>query len=222
MPDRWQLDLSGGVEKPATDQLERTLDERDVPSSPFELFGRWLGEAYAAAIPMPHAMVLATSSGQGVPSARTVLLERFDPGGFVFHTNLESPKCQDLDENPRAALVFLWRALGRQVRIMGDVVTASQEETEAYFWGSPHGVQVMITACSDQSAVVESRAVLEATYAQALTRYPRGPLPVPPIWGGLRVVPNAIEFWQARANRLQDRLRYVRDSDAWRLERLVP
>jgi pyridoxamine 5'-phosphate oxidase len=222
MPDHWQLDLSAGAEKPSSDHADRRLDEREVGASPFELFGRWLEEAYAANIPMPHAMVLATASAEGVPSARTVLLERFDPGGFVFHTNLESPKCQDLDTNPYAALVFLWRALGRQVRANGEVVPASTAETEAYFGGLPRAVQVMITAC-EQSAVVADRAALEDVYEQAAAQAPAGPLPVPDYWGGLRVVPSSIEFWQARPNRLQDRLRYTRQPDAtWLLERLVP
>jgi pyridoxamine 5'-phosphate oxidase len=186
------------------------------------LFGRWLEEAFAAAILWPHVTVLATTTADGAPSARTVMLERFDPSGFVFHTNLDSPKCQDLAQNPRAALVFLWPALGRQVRISGEVVPASRAETEAYFWGSPRGIQVMITACGNQSAVIESRSALEAAYAAALARSPTGPIPIPPYWGGLRVISVALEFFQARANNLQDRLRYTRDGDSWRLERLVP
>src|SRR5262245_47625131 len=230
MPDHWQLDLSGASTRPAPSVLEatgaepaeRTLDERDGLAGPYELFGRWLEEACAAAIPWPHVTVLATSTADGVPSARTVMLERFDSSGFVFHTNLNSPKCQDLAQNPRAALVFLWCALGRQVRIAGDVVPASRAETEAYFWGSPHGIQVMITACRNQSAVVESRAALEAAYAAALARCPTDPLPIPSYCSGLRVIPVAVEFFQARANNLQDRLRYTRAGASWRLERLVP
>jgi pyridoxamine 5'-phosphate oxidase len=222
MADHWQLDLSGGAERPSSDQVERRLEEQDAPPAPFELFGRWLEQAYAAAIPMPHAVVLATASADGVPSARTVLLERFDPSGFVFHTNLESPKCQDLDTNPVAALVFLWRALGRQVRVTGDVVPASAEETQAYFGALPRPVQVMIAAC-EQSAVVADRPTLERIYAETDAESPPGPLPVPTSWGGLRVVPTSVEFWQARPNRLQDRLRYTRQPDAsWLLERLVP
>jgi pyridoxamine 5'-phosphate oxidase len=230
MADHWQLDLSAAstrpapsvVDAPGAEPAERTLDERDGSAGPFELFGRWLEEAYAAAIPWPHVTVLATSTADGVPSARTVMLERFDPSGFVFHTNLNSPKCQDLAQNPRAALVFLWRTLGRQVRIAGDVVPASRAETEAYFRGSPHGIQVMITACRDQSAVIESRSALEEAYAAALARCPTDRVPIPAHWGGLRVVPVAIEFFQARPNNLQDRLRYTRAGASWRLERLVP
>jgi pyridoxamine 5'-phosphate oxidase len=211
MPDRWQLDPSAPIESsgPTAATLEalsaeRTLDERDAPTGPFELFGRWLEEAYAAAIPWPHVTVLATSTLDGVPSARTVTLERFDPSGFVFHTYLDSPKGQDIAQNPRAALVFLWRTLGRQVRIAGDVVPASRAETEAYCWAEPRGIQVMLTACENQSAVVESRSALEAAYARALARYPSNPLPIPSSWGGLRVVPAMLEFFQARANNLQD------------------
>ena len=227
MPDHWQLDQSAKAQSTrptpgAVEPLERTLDERDAPPGPFELFGNWLDEAFAAAIPWPHVMVLATSTADGLPSARTVQLERFDPSGFVFHTNLDSPKCQDLAQNPRAALVFLWRALGRQVRITGEVVPATRAETEAYFWASPHGIQVMLAATGNQSAVIESRSVLEASYAAALARYPNPPLPIPPYWGGLRVIPVALEFFQARANNLQDRLRYTRAGPSWRLERLVP
>jgi pyridoxamine 5'-phosphate oxidase len=232
MPYHHHLDPSGRAEStrpapsalaaPTAEPAERALDERDAPASPFELFRRWLEDAHAAAIPQPQATVLATATADGVPSARTLLLERFDPTGFVFHTKLDSPKCQDLDENPRAALVFLWRALGRQVRVTGDVVPASRAETEAYFRGRPHGVQVMLTACAAQSAVVDSRAALEEAYAEALARYPTRLLPIPPSLGGLRVIPETLEFFQARANCLQDRLRYTRAGDAWRLERLVP
>jgi pyridoxamine 5'-phosphate oxidase len=210
------------LEAPGAEPTERTLDERDGASGPIELFGRWLEEAYAAAIPWPHVAVLATSTADGVPSARTVMVERFDPSGFVFHTNLNSPKCQDLAGNPRAALVFLWCALGRQVRIAGDVVPASRAETEAYFRGSPHGIQVTLIACSNQSAVVESRSALEATYAAALARCATDPLPIPPHLGGLRVIPAAVEFFQARSNNLHARLRYSRAGASWRLERLVP
>jgi pyridoxamine 5'-phosphate oxidase len=221
--DRWRLDLAARAERPTADGVERALDEATVAASPFEQFGRWLDEAYAAAIPMPNAMVLATASADGEPSARTVLLERFDPSGFVFHTNLDSPKVRELRENPRAALVFLWRALGRQVRVTGDVEPASAAETEEYFLNCPHGVQVMVTACR-QSAVVPDRAALEAAYAAVLAKYPSPPLPVPPYWGGLRLVPKTIEFWQARPNRLQDRLRFTRPraAEPWRLERLAP
>jgi pyridoxamine 5'-phosphate oxidase len=230
MPDHWLLDLSGastrlprsGVEAPTPEPAERPLDERDAPAAPFELFGRWLEEACAAAIPWPHVTVLATSTADGAPSARTVMLERFDPSGFVFHTNLNSPKCQDLAENPRAELVFLWPALARQVRIAGDVVPASRAETEAYFRGSPRGIQVMMTACRNQSAVVESRSALEGAYAATLARCTTDPLPMPPHLGGLRVVPVSVEFFQARVNNLQDRLRYTRAGSSWRIERLVP
>jgi len=231
MPDHWRLDLSalsptqpapGALETAGVEPAERTLDERDGAAGPFELFGRWLEEAHAAAILWPHVAVLATSAADGTPSARTVMLERFDPSGFVFHTNLDSPKCQDLAQNPRAAMVFLWPTLGRQVRIAGDVVPASRDETEAYFRGSPRGIQVMVTACGNQSAVIGGRPALEAAYAAALARCGTDRIPIPPHWGGLRLIPVAVEFFQARANNLQDRLRHTRAGASWRLERLVP
>lgn len=224
MADHWRLDLSGGVEKAPSGGDTRSLNERDVAPSPFEQFGVWLADAEAAGIPMHHAMVLATASKDGVPSARTVLLERFDPQGFVFHTNLESPKCRELAENPRAALVFLWRTLGRQVRIVGEVVPATPEETAEYFDACPPGVQAMVWACQ-QSAVVPDRATLEDAFLRAESRLAATPLPVPDFWGGLRLVPWSLEFWQARPNRLQDRLRYVRGGGAdagWSVERLAP
>jgi len=231
VPDRWQLDMAalaastaspGASDAPATAPTELRLEEQDAPATPFDLFGRWLDEAFAAGLLWPHVTVLATATADGIPSARTVMLERFDPSGFVFHTNLNSPKSQDLAKNPRAALVFLWSALGRQVRIDGGVVPASRAETEAYFQGSPRGIQVMLNACANQSDIIPSRAALEAVYAEALARFAAGPVPIPPHLGGLRIVPETFEFFQARPNNLQDRLRYTRGGASWRLERLVP
>ncbi|HYS02503.1 MAG TPA: pyridoxamine 5'-phosphate oxidase [Candidatus Eisenbacteria bacterium] len=197
------------------------LREDDVDPDPIVQFQRWFADAQATGDPLPEAMNLATTNGTGIPSARMVLLKGVDARGFVFFTNHESQKGKDLAENPRAALVFYWGKLGRQVRVSGTVSRVSSEESDAYFRNRPLESRLS-AAASPQTAVIPSRDVLE-TRVQELRRQYDGDVPRPSFWGGYRVSPDSIEFWLHRENRLHDRLRYTRQPDRrWRLERLAP
>ena len=199
----------------------RPLDERDVDPDPFAQFSRWFEEARQA-VRLPEAMTLATATSDGAPSARVVLLKGVDERGFVFFTNYGSRKGADLAANPRAALVLYWDPLGRQVRVEGRVARVPSDEAELYFTTRPRGAQLSAWA-SRQSAVVESRAALEERVAELAREFGDGLVPLPPFWGGFRVVPETIELWQHREDRLHDRLRYRRDEGGgWLLERLAP
>ena len=184
-------------------------------------FQLWFGEAQAAEIVAPEAMALATSTPDATPSVRMVLLKRADEHGFAFHTNYESRKGVELAANPAAALLFHWQPLGRQVRVEGRVERIPSEESEAYFRTRPHGSRLAAWA-SPQSRPLADRDQLERLYAEAAARFPGENVPLPPHWGGLRLFPEAYEFWQHAANRLHDRIRYARDGDAWKRERLAP
>ena len=197
------------------------LRRSDLDPDPFRQFGRWFAEAQRAGVEAPEAMVLATATAAGRPSARMVLLKEVGPAGFTFHTNYESRKGRELGETPRAALVFYWRELGRQVRVEGTVTKAAAEESAAYFATRPAGGKISAWA-SRQSEVVSSRKALEAAAAEVETRYGEGEIPAPPFWGGYVVSPEEIEFWQHRDNRLHDRFRYRRASSGWLIERLYP
>jgi pyridoxamine 5'-phosphate oxidase len=171
---------------------------------------------------LPEAMTIATSTRSGEPSARMVLLRGFDERGFGFFTNYESQKGQELAENPNAALVVYWPRLGRQVRVSGDVVKQSVEESTAYFHGRPLASQISALA-SPQSQVVSNRAMLEEKVAALAATYEGTPVPLPANWGGYRVIPRTIEFWMHRENRLHDRIRYTRQAPGtWKIERLAP
>lgn len=201
---------------------EPTLDVTDLDPDPYRQFDAWFQEALGAKLTEPTAMSLATASRDGRPSARTVLLKGFDQRGFVFYTNYGSRKARELTENPHAALVLHWASLWRQVCITGGVSRVSREEAEAYFRTRPRESQLGAWA-SRQSEVVESRRVLDQRMAELEARHRDGEVPLPPFWGGFRLVPEAIEFWQRREGRLHDRLRYRRDdAGRWVIERLSP
>jgi pyridoxamine 5'-phosphate oxidase len=202
-------------------QRER-LRKANAAADPFAQFGSWLQEATESPLREPNAMTLATASADGRPSARMVLLKGFDERGFAFFTNFESRKGQELAENPVASLVFWWDILERQVRIEGPVERLPDEESDAYYDSRPLGSRLGAWV-SAQSQVIDSRAVLEADLAELQQRHADQAPQRPPFWGGYRVVPEAIEFWQGGPNRLHDRLRYTRQGDgAWAIERLSP
>jgi pyridoxamine 5'-phosphate oxidase len=198
------------------------LVEGEVADDPYVQFGRWLGDAVAAGLPEPNAMVLATADAAGTVSARTVLLKGVDGRGFAFYTNLESRKGRDLVANPQASLVFPWHPMERQVVVCGGVVPIAADEVKAYFDSRPYGSRIGAWA-SPQSQEVASREELDARYAELAARFPEtGEVPVPPHWGGFRVVPDTVDLWAGRPSRLHDRLRYRRSGEGWSLVRLAP
>jgi pyridoxamine 5'-phosphate oxidase len=202
------------------DYETRGLSEADVLADPLEQFRRWFDEASRSGLMEPNAMALATVDPSGQPAARTVLLKGLDRRGLAFYTNLESRKARALAANPRAALLFWWPPHARQVRFEGVIEAVEDAEADAYFASRPRGSQIGAWA-SAQSSVIADRAALDAAEEQVAARFP-GAVPRPPFWGGYRLVPACVEFWQGRLNRLHDRLRYTRRADGWTLERLAP
>lgn len=199
----------------------RGLHERDLLSDPFAQFARWFSEAASIGLIEPNAMTLATVRSDGQPSARMVLMKEFDQRGFTFYTNYESDKGADLAANPAVALSFYWPELERQVRIEGVAERVSAEEADAYYASRPLGSRLAAWA-SPQSRVIAGRAELEARIAEVTTRFPTEDVPRPAHWGGYRVRPIRIEFWQGRQNRLHDRMRFRREDETWVIERLAP
>ncbi|MEU6759531.1 pyridoxamine 5'-phosphate oxidase [Streptomyces sp. NPDC046685] len=198
------------------------VEEESLAADPMRQFARWFQQAVESHLFEPNAMVVSTATPDGRPSSRTVLLKQFDERGFVFFTNYASRKGREIAENPHVALLFPWHPIARQVIVTGTATRIGRDETAAYFRSRPHGSQLGAWA-SEQSSVIASRAELDRRYAELAARYPEGEqVPVPPEWGGLRVVPEAVEFWQGHANRLHDRLYYVLDGGKWRIERLCP
>jgi pyridoxamine 5'-phosphate oxidase len=197
------------------------VDERDLDPDPLRQFGAWLAATEAADVSQPEAMALATVAPDGTPSVRMVLLRGADERGFAFFTNTESRKARELLADPRAALVVYWQPLGRQVRIEGRVEALQRDEVEAYWRTRPRGSRIAARS-SEQSEPIESREALEARFAAEAAAYPGETVPLPPFWGGFRVVPDAIELWEHRDDRLHDRVRYERKEHGWRRIRLQP
>ena len=215
-------ELNDSISRLGRDHKQGGLDRTQLDPDPFVTFARWLEDALKAGITLPNAMTLATAGADHLPSARMVLLKEVDPSGFVFYTNFDSRKGQDLSSNPNAALVFYWSELERQVRVTGGVLKVDRSEAEAYFNSRPLASRIGAWA-SPQSEVVSSRDELEARFAELQVKYQDGIVPLPPHWGGYRLIPTHMEFWQSRPNRLHDRFLYSREpGSGWTLARLAP
>lgn len=197
------------------------LSEAEAGDEPFTLFRSWFDAAVAAKLSEPNAMILATVSAEGQPSARAVLLKALDDRGFTFFTNYDSRKGRELEFNSRAGVCFLWAPLERQVRVEGVVEKVTAKESDEYFVNRPMGSRLGAWA-SRQSDVISGREYLERQHAELTAKYPDGNVPRPEFWGGYRLVPEIIEFWQGRPSRLHDRIRFQRTGNAWRRDRLSP
>lgn len=210
------------MSKTPSEQAAEELDEKTVDRDPLKLFQRWFDDAIASGSRLPESMTLATATEDGRPSARVVLLKQVDHNGFVFYTNYRSAKAKELENNPLAALVFYWVGLDRQVRIEGTVERVSAEESDEYFKTRPRDSQLGALA-SPQSEVIESREVLEKNFRELDKLYKDRPIDRPANWGGYRLKPDRIEFWQNRPGRLHDRILYERQADgSWTIKRLAP
>lgn len=199
----------------------KKLDEKEADQNPFIQFKKWMEEALNSQLFEPTAMTLATSTKSGIPSCRIVLLKGFDEDGFIFFTNYGSRKSKELNENPSAVLLFFWQELERQVRIEGRVEKISRQISEAYFNSRPLESRLGAWA-SPQSEVIPSRQYLEEKFDEMRKKYPDGNVPLPPNWGGFRLIPHSFEFWQGRENRLHDRIFYSLINNSWKISRLAP
>jgi pyridoxamine 5'-phosphate oxidase len=215
------MSLNPAIADLRQDYRRAALLETDVAASPLVQFQTWFDAAISAQLPEPNAMTLATVSQDGMPSARIVLLKGLDDRGFVFFTNYNSHKGQELIANPQAALVFLWTELERQVRVHGQVEQIAPAESDEYFYSRPVGSRLGAWA-SEQSAVIPDRALLDHRLAELEKEYADREVPRPEHWGGFRVIPTVIEFWQGRSSRLHDRLRYRLIDGNWVIDRLAP
>ncbi|GGU10600.1 pyridoxamine 5'-phosphate oxidase [Nocardioides albus] len=215
------MDLAAELAAARENYTRSGLHEDDLEADPFTMFERWYAEARDAGIVEPNAMVVSTVSADGAPSSRTVLLKGFSTEGFTFFTNTASRKGSDLAANPRIAVLFPWHPLERQVRIDGLARELSRADVEAYFSQRPRGSQLGAHA-SHQSRVVSGREELAAAYERVEAQFDGQPVPVPEEWGGYRVEPERVEFWQGRPGRMHDRLVYLREGEKWRTERLAP
>lgn len=203
------------------DFSKQTLDENDVHKNPFTQFSKWFTEAVDAQVLDPNAMTLCTTTKDGKPSARIILLRNFDENGFVFYTNYTSRKGGEIDENPNAALLFFWPELERQVRIEGVLVKQKTEESDKYFQSRPRPSKIGAWT-SSQSKVIENRKILDEEYEKFSAKYPGEDVPRPEHWGGYILNPATIEFWQGRPSRLHDRILYTKEKERWRIVRLAP
>ncbi len=197
------------------------LKESDLNSDPLAQFKKWFAQARAVGLPLPESFMLATATRDGKPSARMILLKGVDKGGFVFYTNYESRKADELASNPQASAVFHWNELFRQIRIEGRIEKVSPAESEKYFHSRARGSQIGAWA-SRQSTVIPTRADLEKQVSEIKGRYRGQQVPLPPFWGGYRIMPDRIEFWQGRPDRLHDRFVYAKDGQGWKISRLSP
>ncbi len=204
-----------------SEYVRSSLRRKDLEPDPVLQFGQWFGDARDAGLPDSNAMALATTGADMQPSVRTVLMKYFDAKGFVFFTNTESAKSSDIADNPRVALMFYWQPLERQVRIRGTAEKISVSETLRYFVTRPRGSQLGAWV-SEQSHVITSRSLLEAKLDEMKRRFGKGEVPLPSFWGGYRVHPEEMEFWQGRRNRLHDRFLYQRAGEDWDIQRLAP
>ncbi len=209
------------LQKLREDYSKHSLDESDVNSDPVEQFESWMKEAIDAEVPEPNAMTLSTVDANNKPHSRVVLLKGIEEGDFVFYTNWQSEKGSELEQNPNAALCFLWLELERQVRIEGVAEKLSQEESEEYFKKRPYKSQIGALA-SNQSSVVPNREFLEKRFEELEEKYTEGDVPKPESWGGYRVKPEVLEFWQGRRSRLHDRIKYEKVGNKWDIKRLSP
>ena len=203
------------------DYMRESLSEGDVEKDPFLQFGRWWNEAINAEIDEVNAMTLATATSSGKPSARIVLLKGYDDKGFVFFTNYMSRKGQEIAQNGQATLLFFWKELERQIRIEGTIEKVPPAESDEYFYSRPEGSRIGAWS-SPQSQVIKDRTVIEENVKQYTEKFANGHIPRPEHWGGYRVIPEHIEFWQGRPSRLHDRILYTLDGSSWKLERLAP
>jgi pyridoxamine 5'-phosphate oxidase len=199
----------------------KELSKRESENDPVLQFYKWMDEAINAAITEPNAMSIATVSGEGIPSVRTVLLKGFDEKGFVFFTNYNSTKAKEIEANPNVSLLFFWKELERQVRVQGKAEKTSRHEAEVYFSSRPLESRLGAWA-SEQSSVIPGREILEERYAELKKQYEGQPIPLPPFWGGFRIIPYKYEFWQGRESRLHDRIAYIKKDDGWEKVRLQP